>query len=97
MTTEDLSHDVPNTLDDPLKLLFWDIDVAVIALIGIVGGIGANHQVLGLGSGIGLAWAYGKYIKTGTHPGSPFHLLGWITGQPSLTDLPNTHLRDFHG
>lgn len=97
MSAEDLSHDIPTTLDDIPKLLFWDIDVAILALAGILIGIAANHQVIGLGFGIGIAYLYAKHFKTGTHSGAAFHLLGWMTGQPIPSDLPSTHLRDFHG
>ncbi|KWH59303.1 type IV conjugative transfer system protein TraL [Burkholderia pseudomallei] len=97
MAAEDLSHAIPVTLDDAPKLLFWDWDVAMVVMTGITVGLGTGYPILGVALGFGLAAVYSKFFKAGTHQGAPFHLLGWMTGQPPMSDLPDSYLRDFQG
>lgn len=92
----DLSHYIPRRLDDAGKFLFWDLDVAGIALVGVLVGIGCGYPILGLLLGIALAFSYRK-IKSGKHPGMAAHLLYWFTGLPEPKELPGSHLRQLNG
>lgn len=93
---EDLSHFVPRRLDDTGKFLFWDKDVAVVALIGIMIGISIDMQIIGLMLGFAFAFLYSK-LKSGKHPGMAAHLMYWFTGAPSLRELPASHIRELNG
>ena len=44
----DLSHYIPRRLDDGAKFLFWEMDVAMIGLMGVLVGIGSGFPVIGL-------------------------------------------------
>ena len=52
----DLSHYIPRRLDDGAKFLFWEMDVAMIGLMGVLVGIGSGFPVIGLFLGIGAAF-----------------------------------------
>lgn len=96
MADEDLSHYIPRRLDNIGKFLFWDLDVAGIGTIGVLGGIGADYPILGVVAGGGLAYGYSK-MKSGKHPGLAVHLLYWWTGFPQPSDLPPSYLRELNG
>lgn len=96
MSSQDLSHTIPQHLDDAAKFLFWELDVACIALIGVLLGIACELPLIGLGLGIGMAFLYGKF-KAGQHPGMAMHLLYWFTGYQEPKELPKSHLREFNG
>lgn len=93
---QDLSHYVPGTLDSSGKFLFWDIDVAMIGLVGVLIGQGSGYPILGLILGLSMAGGYSK-LKAGKHPGMAAHLFYWWTGAPSPRDLPGSHLRELNG
>jgi len=93
---EDLSHYIPRRLDAPAKFLFWDIDVAGVAVSGMMLGVATDFRVLGLLCGITLAFFYNK-MKAGRHPGMAAHLMYWFTGMPVPGSLPPSHLREFNG
>ena len=92
----DLSHYIPRRLDDGAKFLFWEMDVAMIGLMGVLIGIGSGFPVIGLFLGIGSAFFYGK-LKSGKHPGMATHLLYWFTGFPEPKELPGSHIRELNG
>lgn len=96
MSQSDLSHYIPRRLDSAGKFLFWDLDVAAMAIIGMMLGLGSGYPILGLVIGGILAFAYSK-VKTGQHPGVATHLLYWCTGLPRPKDLPGSYLREFNG
>jgi len=96
MSDKDLSHHIPRRLDSAGKFLFWDLDVAALGLVGMLIGLGTGYTILGVVTGIGLAYAYAK-LKTGKHPGMAAHLLYWWTGFPQTKDLPGSHLRELNG
>jgi conjugal transfer pilus assembly protein TraL len=94
--SQDLSHYVPGRLDSSGKFLFWDLDVAAVALAGMMVGLWSGYTLLGLILGISGAFGYSR-LKVGSHPGVAAHLLYWVTGMPQPTDLPGSHLREFNG
>lgn len=96
MTPSDFSHAIPRRLDDPPKFLFWERDVAFIALMGFLVGLAVDLQLLGLVSGIGMALGYSK-LKAGKHPGMAAHLMSWVTGIPAFKELPPSYCRELEG
>jgi conjugal transfer pilus assembly protein TraL len=96
MSQPDLSHYIPSRLDSAGKFLFWDIDVALLGIAGLLIGQASGYPILGLVLGFSLAYAYSK-LKTGRHPGMALHLLYWWTGMPSPQEVPGSHLRELNG
>ena len=96
MSGQDLSHVIPNRLDDAGKFLFWERDVAAIAVFGMLLGIATGFPVTGLLFGGVLAYAYSQF-KGSKHPGMATHLMYWFTGFPPLKELPASHLRELNG
>lgn len=96
MTTTDHSHFIPRSLDDGGKFLFWETDVAAVALLGMLLGIATEMPVLGLVLGLSLAYLVNK-LKAGKHPGMVTHLLYWFTGFPTPKELPGAHIRELNG
>ncbi len=96
MSQSDLSHYIPRRLDDPSKFLFWELDVAAIGFIGMIGGMLLGFPLSGLCVGVLLAFSYSK-LKAGKHPGMMMHLLYWLTGSVGTKALPHSHLRELNG
>ncbi len=96
MSQSDLSHYIPRRLDAPSKFLFWELDVAAIGFVGLLGGVLAGFPICGLCLGGGLAFSYSK-LKAGKHPGMMMHLLYWLSGLINPKALPHAHLRELDG
>lgn len=96
MAENNLSHYIPGHLNDQGKFLFFDYDVAGIALIGIFIGIFVSQPILGFMGGISAAYGYST-LKSGAHPGMAQHLLYWITGIPTPKELPSSDIRELIG
>lgn len=94
----DNNHYIPTRLDDKPKFLFFDYDVALVALLPCGIGISVD-QVFGLvGFFFGCVLAVGyKSFKAGKHAGVLAHLIFWKTGTPSPKALPKSHKRNFTG
>ena len=94
----DVSYEIPRRLNDPPRMFWWEIDVALLFLAAALAGMIAGFFITGGGVGVLLAWAYGK-AKSGEHPAFALHLLYWhlpgfITG---LKRTPPSHQRDLMG
>lgn len=94
----DVSYEIPRRLNDPPRMFWWEIDVALLFLAAALAGMLAGFFITGGGVGVLLAWAYGK-AKSGEHPAFALHLLYWhlpgfITG---LKRTPPSHQRDLMG
>jgi len=96
VSTNDHSHFIPRSLDDRGKFLFWDTDVAAVALFGMLLGIAIEMPLLGLVGGLSAAFFVNK-LKAGKHPGMVAHLLYWFTGFPTPKELPGAHIRELNG
>jgi len=94
----DVSHEIPRRLNDPPRMFWWDIDVALLFLSAGLAGMVAGFFLTGCVAGVLLAWAYGR-AKAGQHPAFALHLLYWtlpgfVTG---LKRTPPSHLRELLG
>ena len=94
----ELAYEIPRRLNDPPRMFWWDIDVALLFLAAALAGMVAGFFLTGAASGVLLAWAYGK-AKSGEHPAFALHLLYWhlpgfVTG---LTRTPPSHCRELDG
>jgi len=96
VSQQDLSHYIPRRLDDKGKFLFWELDVAAIALVGMLLGVAVEYRVLGVIVGVAMAFGYNK-LKAGKHPGMAAHLLYWFTGIPAPKEMPKSHFRELNG
>lgn len=96
MQNDRLSHYIPRRLDDPPKFLFWDWDIAMIALFAFLIGVWSGMIWAGLALGIGSAIGYGK-LRAGKHPGMAVHFAYWLFGFPTLKTIPGGHVREFIG
>ena len=90
----DASHEIPRRLNDPPRMFWWEIDVALLFLAAGVAGMIAGFFITGCAIGMLLAWAYGR-AKSGEHPAFALHLLYWhlpgfVTG---LKRTPPSHQR----
>jgi conjugal transfer pilus assembly protein TraL len=72
----DTSLDIPRRLNDPPRMFWWDIDVALLFLGAVLAGMVAGLFLPGCMAGVLLAWAFGK-AKSGQHPAFALHLLYW--------------------
>ena len=94
----DASLDIPRRLNDPPRMFWWDIDVALLVLGAALAGMVAGFFVSGCAVGLLLASAYGR-AKAGKHPAFALHLLYWhlpafMTG---LKRTPPSFLRELTG
>jgi conjugal transfer pilus assembly protein TraL len=90
----DASHEIPRRLNDPPRMFWWEIDVALLFLAAALAGMIAGFFMTGCAVGVLLAWAYGR-AKSGEHPAFALHLLYWhlpgfVTG---MKRTPPSHQR----
>jgi conjugal transfer pilus assembly protein TraL len=90
---------IPSRLDDPGKLLFWDVDVALVVVTGFMIGVYSANIAVFITSILGsmaLASAYGK-MKSGKHPGMSKHIIYWYLGLPRHKVTPPSWFREMIG
>ena len=93
-----LSTEIPRRLNDPPRMFWWDLDVALLVLGCALGGVITGFFATGALLGLLLASAYGR-AKSGKHPAFALHLLYWHLPGPvtGLTRTPPSHLREMTG
>jgi conjugal transfer pilus assembly protein TraL len=97
MTDDDIRTLCPNSLDDPPKLLFWDMDVAFLFVVIFGIGIVAGQFILGSAGALCACWLYTK-AKSGKVRGYGIHLMNWhLPIGVGFKRIPPTHKRDFQG
>ncbi|MBL8380973.1 MAG: type IV conjugative transfer system protein TraL [Burkholderiales bacterium] len=94
----DVSLEIPRRLNDPPRMFWWDLDVALLVLAAALIGMISGFFISGCALGMLLASAYGG-AKSGKHPAFALHLLYWhlpaaLTG---LKRTPPSHLREMLG
>jgi len=93
------SHYIPRRLDDQGKLLFWEIDQALIIITGfLIGLYSMNLAVMAVSIPLSVVAAsrYGK-LKAGHHPGMAKHVAYWYLGLPKTKVTPPSHFRELIG
>ena len=90
----DASHEIPRRLNDPPRMFWWEIDVALLFLAAALAGMVAGFFMTGCAVGALLAWAYGR-AKSGEHPAFALHLIYWhLPGfVTSMKRTPPSHQR----
>ena len=94
----DVALEIPRRLNDPPRIFWWELDVAVLALTAALAGMICGFFMSGCAVGVLLASAYGR-AKSGKHPAFALHLMYWylpaaVTG---LKRTPPSHLREMIG
>jgi conjugal transfer pilus assembly protein TraL len=85
---------IPKSIDDPLKLIIWDIrDVAPLVICLMIG-IAAGNLTLFTIIGIGFA-AGSRKFRERRQDGWAIHALYWI-GLLPLKLLPNPFVREYY-
>ncbi|KPK51089.1 MAG: hypothetical protein AMS22_11465 [Thiotrichales bacterium SG8_50] len=96
--SDELQYGVPRTLDDPPRILWWDLDQAMVVIMITGFGMMAGYFLGGMILGVGVAWLYGK-LKTGKHPAFAVHLAYWHLPQGVIAfkKTPPSHHRELIG
>ena len=94
----DVCLEIPRRLNDPPRMFWWEIDVALLVLAAALAGMIAGFLVSGCVLGVILASAYTR-AKSGKHPAFALHLLYWHVppGVTGLKRTPPSYLRDLLG
>ena len=96
MQNDPLTHYVPRRLDDAPKFLFWDVDVAMLAFVGIFIGVYGGFVWFGVIVGIACAAGWSR-LKAGKHAGMAQHVIYYFAGLPKLKALPASHVKELVG
>ena len=94
----DVSFEIPRRLNDPPRMFWWEIDVALLVLGAALAGMISGFFMSGCALGVLLAAAYAR-AKSGKHPAFALHLLYWHV-PPAVTGLkrtPPSYLRELLG
>ena len=73
---ERMASRVPQTLDEPMRFLWYDFPQGMVLLLCIGVGTLIGSLLAGAGAGLALAHAYGK-LRAGRHPMYSIHILYW--------------------
>ena len=94
----DVSLEIPRRLNDPPRMFWWDLDVALLVLAAAVAGMITGFFMSGCAVGVLLASAYGR-AKSGKHPAFALHLIYWYlpAAVAGLKRTPPSHLREMVG
>lgn len=84
----DVSLEIPRRLNDPPRMFWWELDVALLVLAAALAGMISGFFVSGCAIGVLLASAYGR-AKSGKHPAFALHLMYWHLPS-ALTGLKRT-------
>ncbi len=90
--------DIPRRLNDSPRFFWWEMDVALIFMSGLLAGLLSGFLLSGGLLGAALATGFGK-AKSGQHPAFVHHLLYWhlppfVSG---LQRTPPSYLRMLQG
>jgi len=97
MTRDDVPS-IPRRLNDPPRMFWWDLDLALLVLaltlLGMIAGYFVTGAALGLLAGAGYTMA-----KSGKHPAYALHLVYWYLPERivKLKRTPPSHLRELIG
>jgi len=94
----DTSLDIPRRLNDPPRMFWWDLDVALLVMGTALAGMLTGFFFSGCALGVLIATAYTR-AKSGKHPAYALHLIYW-TLPAAITNLkctPPSYLREMTG
>lgn len=89
---------VPQTLDEPVRVLWLDFPQAMVLLLCVGAGTVLGSLLAGAGAGLALSCAYGR-LRAGGHPMAPVHLLHWHLPPVVMRfrATPPSHIRCYRG
>lgn len=95
---QESAYNIPRRLNDPPRMFWWDLDLALLVLAATLLGMVAGFFMTGVATGVLTAWAYGR-MKSGKHPAYALHLIYWHLPEAvvKLNCTPPSHLRTFIG
>ncbi len=97
MSEDDRKYVIPHRLDDPPKFLWWDFDVAILAMGCMVIGIMTNQLLTFTVIGGFVAMGYQK-LKAGRSRAFGLHALYWyLPGNFGFRITPPSAVREFIG
>ena len=67
---------IPRRLNDPPRMFWWDLDLALLVLSLTLLGMIVGYFVTGAGLGFSAAGVY-SMAKSGKHPAYALHLIYW--------------------
>jgi conjugal transfer pilus assembly protein TraL len=94
----DISMEIARRLNDPPRVFWWDLDVALLVIAASLAGMLAGFFLSGCAAGVLLAAAYSR-AKSGKHPAYALHLVYWNlpAGVTGLQRTPPSYLRQMMG
>ena len=94
----DAAFSIPRRLNDPPRMFWWDLDLALLVLASTLLGMVAGYFVSGVAAGVLSAIAYGR-MKSGKHPAYALHLVYWYLPEAvvKLKRTPPSHSRELVG
>lgn len=95
---QDAALNIPRRLNDPPRMFWWDLDLALLVLAATLLGMIAGYFVSGVAGGLLAAWLYSR-AKSGQHPAYALHLIYWYmpAAVVKLKRTPPSHLRELIG
>ena len=95
---QDAALNIPRRLNDPPRMFWWDLDLALLVLAATLLGMIAGYFVSGVAGGLSGAWLYSR-AKSGQHPAYALHLIYWYmpAAVVKLNRTPPSHLRELIG
>ena len=95
---QDAALNIPRRLNDPPRMFWWDLDLALLVLAATLLGMIAGYFVTGVAGGLLAALAYSR-TKSGKHPAYALHLIYWRLPESvmKLKATPPSHLRELIG
>lgn len=94
----DAAFSIPRRLNDPPRMFWWDLDLALLVLASTLLGMVAGYFVSGVAGGVLTACVYGR-MKSGKHPAYALHLIYWYLPDAvvKLKSTPPSHFRELVG
>ena len=94
---DDRKYTIPHRLDDPPKFLWWDFDVAILAMGCLLIGIMTDQILIFVIAGGVVATAYQK-VKAGLSKAFGLHALYWhLPFSFAFRITPPSAIREFIG
>ena len=96
--THDTVPNIPRRLNDPPRMFWWDLDLALLVLSITLLGMIVGYFVTGAALGCLAAGVY-SMAKSGKHPAYALHLIYWYLPDAvvKLKCTPPSHFRELIG